>query len=299
MYWTLLAVVSWGLWAIFSKVIGDVVSAAQNQAISTLGLLPILAVLAWFDEPGTLRMPSANVRRGIFLAVIAGILSCLGNIPYYGVLGSGAQAATVVPLTALYPLVTVLLAVPLLKERLTRVQSLGIVVSLAAIYLLNVQSEEGLVSAWLLGALVSILLWGTSGFLQKLSTNHVSGFRAAFWFLAAFVPVALVLVVQDPLPSAIAVRTWILCGLQGFLLAFGNLAVLVAFAQGGKASVIIPLTALYPLVSIPLAVLAFGERVGWRGCTGVVLAVAAVAMLSYEAPPKNSESPDPQTEVAL
>src|ERR1041385_3625969 len=48
---------------------------------------------------------------------------------------SGEKTSTVVPLTALYPLVTILLAVPLLKEKLNRIQLIGVVLALAAIYL--------------------------------------------------------------------------------------------------------------------------------------------------------------------
>ena len=36
--WTLLAMFSWGLWAILARLIGDALSAAQSQALSTVGL---------------------------------------------------------------------------------------------------------------------------------------------------------------------------------------------------------------------------------------------------------------------
>ena len=40
----------------------------------------------------------------------------------------------------------------------------------------------------------------------------------------------------------------------GFFLAFGNLAILAAFARGGQAAVITTLSGLYPLISVPMAV---------------------------------------------
>src|SRR5204863_3926911 len=101
--------------------------------------------------------------RGSLLATVAGALTCLGNIAYYDALERGAKVATVIPLTALYPLVTVLLAMLVLKERLNLVQWLGIALSLAAIYLFNVPQEERFLSAWLLVALVPITLWGIAG----------------------------------------------------------------------------------------------------------------------------------------
>jgi drug/metabolite transporter (DMT)-like permease len=60
---------------------------------------------------------------------------------------------------------------------------------------------------------------------------------------------------------------------------------LAAFASGGKASVISPLTGMYPLVSIPVAMVVLGERIGGREIAGVMLALAAVAGLSWESKP--------------
>src|SRR5262249_37053933 len=116
-----------------------------------------------------------NRRRGMLYALAGGGVSCVGNVMYYDALSRGSKAAMIVPLTALYPLTTILLALLLLKERLNRIQVVGVLTSLAAIYLFNVQQEEGFLSRWLMYALTPIALWGTSGFLQKLSTNHISG----------------------------------------------------------------------------------------------------------------------------
>src|SRR5207253_2231974 len=111
--WSLAALCSWGLWAILSKVIGDALSPAHSQALSTLGLVPVLLALGL-----SRRLSAAGHRwRGIPCAFAAGVLGCGGNLAYYHALNRGGKAATVVPLTALYPLVTIVLAVLLLKEK--------------------------------------------------------------------------------------------------------------------------------------------------------------------------------------
>ena len=91
---------------------GRCTSPAQSQVISTLGIFPILLGL-WLMSDS---QPAAIVV-GRALALGSGIVSCLGNVACYEALNH-AKAATVIPLTALYPVVTVLLAVPLLKERI-------------------------------------------------------------------------------------------------------------------------------------------------------------------------------------
>ena len=120
--------------------------------------------------------------------------------------------------------------------------------------------------------------------LQKLSTNHISGELSTLWFLGAFIPFGILFLVQEPLPAVITTKTWWLVIGQGFFLALGNLAVLAAFADNGRASIITPLTALYPLVSLPIAIGFLGEHIGTRESIGIALALVSVVALSYESP---------------
>ncbi len=277
--WTVLAVVSWGIWAIFSKLIGDGLTANHSQALSTLGLVPVIAALGVSKKLRT----TGNRIWGAALALGAGVLTCLGNAAYYDVLNRGAKAATVVPLTALYPLVTILLAVVVLREKLNRYQLAGLGQSFAAIYLFNVAPGGGVMaSSALVWILAPILLWGVAALLQKISTNHISGELATLWFLAAFVPVAGVILWREPLPAGIATKTWLLVAGLGFFFAIGNFALLEAFASGGKASIISPIAGLYPLVSVPIAILWLGESIGGREAAAIVLALAGVVALSLE-----------------
>lgn len=280
--WTLLTLVSWGIWAILFRQIGEALSPAHSQAISTLGVLPVLVTLALVrDAPGR-----GHHWRGVGLAFGSGIVSCLGNIACYEALNH-AKAATIIPLTALYPVVTVLLAVPLLKERLNLWQWIGIALSLSAIYLfINAPVESDLAANWqtneLLLPLAAIVLWGVTGLMQKAATNHISARTTAIWFLAAFVPVAGAILATDPITADVTPEAWTLSIALGFTLALGNFTLLQAFACGGKASIIAPLAGLYPLVSIPIAMVWFHERLTWREASGIVLALAAVVLLSLQ-----------------
>ncbi len=283
-FWTLLTLLSWGLWNVLGRWIGDTITPAQSQVLSTVGMLPVIAALAWRRQPAD----DGNRWIGIFLALAAGVVSCAGNIPFYYLLNNAPNAATVVSLTSLAPLVTVLLAVPLLGERLNWIQVGGIALSLAAIFLFNSSGSETegepLISKWLLLALVPIGLWGLTGLLQKMSTRHIAGQTAALVFLIAFVPMAGLILLKEPLPETILVETWLQTAGLGFTLALGNYTVLLAFASGGKASIVAPLSNLYPLVSIPILIVAFKESMDIRQWLGIGMALAAVITLSYETP---------------
>jgi uncharacterized membrane protein len=279
-FWTLLTILTWGVWAILYRLIADEISEAHSQAISTLGVIPILAIL-WLlpDSPAI-----GNRWRGKWLAFGSGVVSCLGNIACYQAL-SHAKASIVVPLTALYPLVTILLAIALLKEHVNLIQFIGIWLSLAAMLLFNIQdeaNEAGFASPWIILAVIAIVLWGITGLMQKMSTNHISARSAAIWFLAAFLPVAVAIVLNNPVPTDISARTWMLSTLLGLMLALGNLTILFAFSSGGKASIIAPLAGLYPVVSIPLAIAMLGEKLNRRESVGIACALIAVILLSYQ-----------------
>lgn len=275
--WAVLAVVCWGLWAITSKLNGDALSAAQSQALSTLGILPVILVLA-----KTAKGSRAKGSCGWFAALAAGVAVCVGNVAYYHALKIGGKAAAVVSITALYPLVTILLAILLLGEKLHSVQALGVALSLVSITIFNIAGVEGFMTGWLAYALLPVVMWGVGGLLQKISTNHVSGEASTFWFLLAFVPVTAALLAWEPLPGMPTARTWVLAAALGFLFSLGNLAILFAFARGGKASVISPLAGLYPAVSVPVAILFFGERVTSREWAAILLALIAVVALAWE-----------------
>lgn len=296
-FWTLLTLVSWGIWAVLFRRIEGQLSEAQCQIISTLGVLPVLAALAW-SKDGEVTNSSFF---GITLAFGAGILSCLGNIACYQALHH-AKASTVVPMTAMSPVITILLAIPILRERVHPIQWLGIALSLVAILLFNVQSENAAagdwISPWLLLALAAVVFWGVTGLLQKVSTNYVSARKSALWFLAAFIPFAVVLLVRNPLPRDLSTATWLFAIALGFTLALGNWTILLAFASEGKASIITPLAGLYPVVSIPLAIVWLGERVIAREALGIALALTAVVLLSFQSQAVSATEPAATTEIS-
>jgi drug/metabolite transporter (DMT)-like permease len=284
---------SWGAWAIVGRLIDKSITAAQSQVLSTVGIIPIILALAWSKRPAA----TGSRIHGILLALAAGVASCLGNLPFYELLSSESNTAAVVSLTSLAPLVTVLLAVLLLRERLNWVQIGGIVMSLSAMYLFNAPSGESeagpLISRWLLLGLVPIGLWGLTGLLQKMSTKHISGDTAALYFLTAFVPMAGLILLNEPLPDSISGATWFNTAALGFTLALGNYTVLLAFASGGKASIVAPLSNLYPLVSIPIAILWLKEDVAAREWLAIGLALLAVVTLSHESRPDSAETETP------
>jgi uncharacterized membrane protein len=234
------------------------------------------------------RRAEVSPRRGFWLAFGAGLLSSLGNVAYYQALAAGGKAAAVTPLTALYSLVTMGLALAFLGERLNRIQGAGAGLSVAAVYCLNVGAGSGWLTPWLAVALIPIALWGVGALLQKLATNEISVEFATAAFLAGELPVALVTPLFARMDWTLSAATWGLLLLLGLLFALGNLTLIYAYGAGGKAAIVTPLASLYSLVTIPLAVVLLGERVAPREGLGIALALAAAVALAVETRPTDA-----------
>jgi drug/metabolite transporter (DMT)-like permease len=230
----------------------------------------------------------------VLIALAGGAVSCLGNIAFYAALAR-APASVVVPLTAMSPAVAVVLAAVLLRERIGPLQWAGTALSLVAIGLFNRTEGDDGDRAWLLLALVPLVLWGVTLLLQKLATRTLPGGVAAWWFLAAFVPVGVAILLAEPTKSVLSLRTWAVVAALGFTLGLGNVTIMRALSSGGRASVVAPLSGLYPLVSVPLAVGLLGEKLDSVQLLGVVVALVAVWLLSQETGAADAPLTNPTT----
>ena len=132
---SLLTILLWGAWGAVSKVSSDGVEANTNQIFFTFGLMPLILIV--WRLPRNFANGEAR-RKGIAWAFLTGILGGTGNIAFFRALAMGGKASIVAPVTALFPLVTVILAVTLLHERIGTAQKAGLVLALIAIYLLSI-----------------------------------------------------------------------------------------------------------------------------------------------------------------
>jgi transporter family protein len=112
-------------------------NAYVNQLLYTAGLLPLMVFVAWTVHKNKAKEKSERRSAGVFWAFLTGILGGVGNIAFFEALVKGGSASVVAPVTALFPMVTVLLALTFLKERLGRTQWIGLGLAFIAIYLLS------------------------------------------------------------------------------------------------------------------------------------------------------------------
>jgi transporter family protein len=134
---------------------------------------------------------------------------------------------------------------------------------------------------WVFYACVATLCWGVVGLLQKLGTNRVSSRSLLVWLVVGFAAM-LPALWRDGDITGLSWRVLLIGLLGGAANGLGSWALFEALERGAKASVAVPLTALYPLVTIVLARIFLAETLTFRQWAGIALAIAGGAMLSYE-----------------
>lgn len=127
---------SWGLSCFVAKLaaerIGgqstfwDMLGVALAIFLYTLFILKFKNIFSQFRED----------KIGVSLAFLSGLITAIGSVSFYFLI-TRKEASAVVPLTALYPALTVVLAIIFLHESITVAKIFGVIFSLIAIYLLS------------------------------------------------------------------------------------------------------------------------------------------------------------------
>ena len=128
--WTMMALVTFGLWGFFPKLAVNYINPGNALIYQVLGgiLVGFIGMFLMGFRPQTHPL-------GILFALLTGITGVLGTFFYYAAAIRG-QISIVVSLTALYPLITILLAIVFLHEIITLRQVTGLCFAVAATILL-------------------------------------------------------------------------------------------------------------------------------------------------------------------
>jgi drug/metabolite transporter (DMT)-like permease len=282
--YTIAAVFLWGFYGVAFKLAADRIAPLAGQVVSSLGLLiPVLFLL-----PPVLR--ERKNRRGLWIGFASGLFGAAGNLALLAALNEGGKAAIVFPLTALYPLITVIIAVVFMRETARQIQFVGIAFAIVAVVLLSAEPGSSFsqlrillhFAPWLLYASVALVMFGLAGILQKLATNHISAEAVFAMFAAAFIPVSVLICALERWPTNLPTAPVLWAMVGGLFNGLGVLVTLAAFKKGGKAAVVTPLAALYPVVTVLVAVAFLNEKLNAMQTAGIACAIVGGLLLSRE-----------------
>ncbi len=130
----LLALFSFGLWGLFSKLALGYIDAKSALVFQTLGVVVITVfTLYFFNFKSATNLGNL---KGVGFGILTGIAYGIGCW-FYLIAADKGKLVTVVTLTALYPLVTIFLSYLLLRENMNIKQCFGIALALVSIYLMS------------------------------------------------------------------------------------------------------------------------------------------------------------------
>lgn len=279
----------WGTWGVVAKLISDGISPFTNHLLFSIGMLFTLPLVL-----GKVRAEAPN-RKGILWGLVAGILAIIGNVAVYKAFSAGGLAAIVIPVTNLYPLVTIGIALLVFKEKLNWINAIGILLAIPAVVMLSGESllfdnpaaffETIGLRPWLLYSLVALFFWGVFSAAQKETTNSISAEWSYVSFIGSSVLIALLFVGLGWAEFVMPTKTLMLGSLAGMLNGLGVLASFAAYGAEGKASKVTTIAgALQPVFTIALAIIFLGESLSLIESIGIVLAIIGALTLSYEQP---------------
>jgi transporter family protein len=122
----------WGIWGFAAKLTtARGVHPLALSAISSVTGAVLTWLMVYFVQP-----PLERGAPNLAFALVTGICGSLGGIAFFLALGHG-RASIVVPLSSLYPAITILLSLFVLGEHPSATQTVGMVLALVASILLG------------------------------------------------------------------------------------------------------------------------------------------------------------------
>lgn len=283
--WLLYAVATvllFGVWQVLPKLPTLAVAAPLAvQGAAVPGLIAALLLTA------VRRGFGAASRRGVLWAAVTGAAGAIGTLAVLRAFANGGQGSVVTPVCAMYPLVTAVGGRFLFGERLGRAQTIGLGLFVAAVVAFGAEGSShpssGDQTAWVAFAVLAVVMFGASGLTMKLATRGASAPAALAGWCLGFTAVTLVLAALDAPVWPSSQSFWALSSLYGLLLGLGLWTSFEAYSRG-RAIVVTSITALYPAVTVMLAVAlpTIGEALPARKFIAVLLALAAGMSLAVE-----------------
>lgn len=127
-----LTIFSWGVWGFFNKL---AVQKIGQQAIfwNTVVIVIVMIGYLYFSKQ---LLPIKLDASGIVLSLIAGIATSVATVFFYLLLAK-QPVGYLVAVTALYPIITLILSMIFLRETLTITKIIGFLLAFAALFFLN------------------------------------------------------------------------------------------------------------------------------------------------------------------
>ena len=242
-------------------------------------------------------------KRSVLFGCLAGLLGAIGQLVLFFTLKI-APAYIVFPILSLTPVVTILLAVLVLKESTGVIGWIGIGIAIISIFLLSYIPHGSAQTSgymWILLTIIPLIAWGAQGFVMRFA-NETMKAESIFFYMAvssvALIPVALWMTdFSKPVNYGLN-GPYLAAGVQ-ILNAFGALCLVYAFRYG-KAIIIAPMTtALSPVLTVIISLVIYATIPHPLTIAGIMLAIVSALLMGNAESRMESKKSKPLQEAAL
>jgi transporter family protein len=253
----------WGFDGILAKLSTPKLGVGRVAVLIALvdGLVYFLGFCYWRES-----LPIA-LGDGV-LATTSCLVGAIAYICYFESITDG-QIAIAGTISAAYPALTVIGALAFLSETLTTTQAISLVAIIGGLVTLSYEpnpgSEHAMPRRSLFFALLAFVLWGFWGLTSKMAINAIGpGNIFGFYVISSLTAPVVYLLFRRVRPqqsraSNPPLIAWVLGATALALNVCGVFAFSFAL-KAGSASLVVPISSAYPLVTVILAVGLLRER---------------------------------------
>jgi len=275
----------WGVWGAFA------------EFPTRHGFPETLVYVVWaltMIPPALFAMQRAGWRvrgdaKSIVLGSLIGLTGAGGQMLLFHAVHTG-PTYLIFPIIALSPVVTIVLSMLFLNERVTKVGALGVALALIALPLFNyspggdpgASGPQGV--TWFVYALIILLAWGVQAYFMKLANGCMDAENIFLYMtLAALLLIPVALWMTDfSTPIEYGWKGPGLAAITQILNAVGALTLVYAFRYG-RALVVAPLAnAGAPVITAIVSMIVLGVMPNGITVVAIVLAFLAAALLAIE-----------------
>jgi len=199
------------------------------------------------------------------------------------------QVAIVGTISAAYPSLTVIGALAFLSESLTATQLVGVAAIICGIVALsyerNPHSRYSIPRRSLFFALLALALWGFWSLTAKIAVSKIGPGNVFGFYVISSVTVPLVYIWFRRIrsgPLNVEKPSWVswIFGAAGLALNVTGTLVLSFALSIGLASLVVPISSAYPLVTVTVALPFLGEKVNRLQLTALACVITGLLMIA-------------------
>jgi transporter family protein len=272
----------WGSAGIFAKYSTPRIGVYRVALVIALveGPMYLVAFLVWREEiPITLESG--------LLAAISCLVGVVGYLCFFESIMDG-QVAIAGTISAAYPALTVLGALIFLSESLTAIQSIGVAAIIGGVICLSYEPDPSAKHAMpkraLIFSVLAFFLWGFWSLTSKVAVDDIgAGNLFGFYVLSSVTAPVMYAWFRRVRPGSLKGtdpgRLAMLVAAVGLGINVSGTYIYSFALEQGNASLVVPISSAYPIVTAVLAVALLKEKLGVLHMLALGVVVVGLVMI--------------------